>query len=211
MHSLSTTHSNSCRLTPKPFERERHRFAISTPSPPSLFAFNLQSTDGRFSIRWRWRELHVNLVRTVYPGLINGKMHCNMRDLPYTEQQGWVSRIYRKMKRLRTCAGWRRAEIRPMKTKAEKHDPLRSSCALPRIGAAKASCIHVYYLFIQSTCSTLSGRGHPHCLPASFFHRFMLLRPWKEIMFCNLYKPIHLLVRLQPALSFFQRVGFFAA
>lgn len=85
---------------------------------------------------------------------------------------------------------------------------LLSSCALPRIGAAKASCIHVYYLFIQSTCSTLRGRGHPHCLPASFFHRFMLLRPWKEIMFCNLYKPIHLLVRLQPALSFFQRVGF---
>lgn len=72
---------------------------IHLPSP--LFAFNLLRVDGCFSIPCipgRWCEIRVDLVYTVYPGLIYGSTHRNMCGLPYREQQIESHTIHLKIK-----------------------------------------------------------------------------------------------------------------
>lgn len=113
---------------------------------------------------------------------------------------GWVTRISKDEKAANTLKEKARATKIPF-----------SSCALPRVNIAKAPCLHVYHPVSVLPCTPVVTHVVSSC---KLSYRFMLLRqqkqrPWKEIMFCNLYKPIHLWVRLQPALSFFQRVGFF--
>lgn len=147
---------------------------IHLPSP--LFAFNLLRVDGCFSIPCipgRWCEIRVDLVYTVYPGLIYGSTHCNMCGLPYREQRIESHTIHLKIKGseqaqvgeegLWHCGAL--CENMTIEMKAESRESMSSSNLVfliwfPLIVAFAKT----WRILTIHPINVLCSLGHPHCV-----------------------------------------------
>lgn len=122
----------------------------------------------------RWCEIHVDLVYSVYLGLIYGSAHCNMCCLPYIEQQIECHAIHLKIKgsikaqvseeRLWYCGALCENLEIEMRQRSISSSNLFFLTWFPSLLHYKDM---MYINYTSNYCSTLCSLGHTLCYPVS--------------------------------------------